>query len=249
MIQNYIEKAVNYQRENGTRQLIRASLIKLKNAVFLYEREVAGCILIGEPVEYTCPEIPVTVRPADISDIPELKTLTIGYKKRDFVQWINDKYIFYIAQLMPREAGSKAGVRDVNSDSSGPENSSGVAQAVGDDKKIIGYVCVCPANKSSHRIVSLLKLKDTDYWAVDAYIHPDYRGKGINSAIASKFLAQAKSEGYQRGYGTILFNNYASRRAYALIGEKEIGLFTTITIMGFTFHFLKRNRGYEDYFK
>jgi GNAT superfamily N-acetyltransferase len=113
---------------------------------------------------------------------------------------------------------------------------------------IIGYICVCPAKKYKHKLISMLKLKDTDYWAVDAYIHPEYRGKGINSAIASEFLAQAKREGYRRGYGTILFNNIASRRSYAFVGEKEIGIFTSITIMGFTFHFLKRNKGNEEYF-
>jgi GNAT superfamily N-acetyltransferase len=112
----------------------------------------------------------------------------------------------------------------------------------------VGYICACPAPQSVHKLVSILNLKDTDYWAVDAFIDPDYRGKGINVAIASGFLAQARSEGYKRGYGTILFKNAASRKSYALIGEKEIGIFTTMTILGFTFHFLKRNKGFEEYF-
>ena len=104
-------------------------------------------------------------------------------------------------------------------------------------------------NYYGYNLFSILKLKDTDYWGVDAFIHPAYRGKGINAAIASGFLAQAKREGFKRGYGTILFKNHASRRSFAFIGDKEIGLFTSITIMGFSFHFLKRNKGYEEYFK
>ena len=163
-----------------------------------------------------CPKIAVSIRAAEITDVSELKTLTSGYKKRDFSQWIKDGYIIYVAQLR--------------------------------DNRIVGYVCVCPAIKSKHKLISILKLKDTDYWAVDAFIHPEYRRKGINSAIASGFIAQAKSQGYKRGFGTILFKNNASRKSYAFIGEKELGIFTTITIMGFSFHFLKRNAGHEEYF-
>lgn len=68
-------------------------------------------------------------------------------------------------------------------------------------------------------------------------------------AIASDLLAQAKREGFKRGYGAIVFKNNASRKSFSFIGVKEIGLFTTITIMGFTFHILNRNKGYEEYFK
>ena len=219
MIRYGIAKILNYQRENGTRELIRKCLIKLKNELFYYSKEVVGCLSVVDLIFYAHPKISVTVRAAEFSDLPELKILVTGYKKRDFLQWINDNYIFYIAQLQNPAA-----------------------------KKIIGYICVCPAHKSKHKLVSILKLKNTDYWAVDAYIHPEYRGKGINSAIASEFLAQAKREGYKRGYGAISFNNNASRRSYAIIGEKEIGVFTTLTIMGFTFYSLKRNEGNEEYF-
>jgi GNAT superfamily N-acetyltransferase len=218
MIQSLRAKIINYQRENGTRQLIRVCLIRLKNALFSYKKEVVGCLSVIDAIVHASPKIPVTISAAEISDLPELKKLTAGYKKRDFLQWINDHYIFHIARTLEF------------------------------DKQIIGYVCVCPAKKYKHKLVSNLKLKDTDYWAVDAYIHPAYRGKGINSAIASGFLAQAKREGYKRGYGTILFNNNPSRRSYAFIGEKEIGVFTTLTIMGLTFHFLKRNKGNEECF-
>ncbi len=213
-----MEKIVSYQQENGTLQLIRTGIIRLKNKLFYYEKEVAGCLSVIDSVFHAHPKIPVIVRAAELSDIPNLKNLTAGYKKREFLQWINDNYIFYIAQL-----------QNPASD-------------------IVGYVCVCPAPKSKHKLVRILKLKDTDYWAVDAYIHSAYRGKGINSAIASAFLAQAKKEGYLRGYGTILFKNNASRRSYAFIGEKEIGVFTTITVLGFTFNFFKRNTGNEECF-
>jgi GNAT superfamily N-acetyltransferase len=218
MIQSCKAKIFNYQRGNGTKLLIRKYLIALKIRLFFYKKEVVGCLSVLDPVFFACPKISVTIRAAENSDIPELEILTTNYKKRDFLQWINDKFIFCIAQL------------------NNP------------DKKIIGYVCVCPANKSKHKLASILKLKDTDYWAVDAYIHPAYRGKGINSAIASGVLSQAKKEGYRRGYGTIAFNNISSRRSYSIIGEKEIGIFTTITVMGVTFHFLKRNKGHEEFF-
>jgi GNAT superfamily N-acetyltransferase len=220
MLRSYLNKILNYQRENGTIPLIRKCLITLKNSLFSYKKEIVGCLSVIDAIFSASPKISVVIRAAEISDLPKLKILTAGYKKRDFLQWINDNYIFYIAQLQ------------------------------NPDKKIIGYVCVCPAKsyKYKHKLVSILKLKDTDYWAVDAYIHPEYRGKGINSAIASEFLNQSKREGYKRGYGTILSNNNASRRSYAFIGEKEIGVFTTITILGVTFHFLKKNKGYEEYF-
>jgi GNAT superfamily N-acetyltransferase len=218
MIQSYKEKIINYQRENGTRQLIRKCLKVLRNSLFSYKKEVVGCLSVIDTIINANPKIPVTIRAAEISDLPELKILTASYKKRDFLQWINDRYIFYIARTLELE------------------------------KKIIGYVCVCPAKKNKHKLVSILKLKETDYWALDAYIHSEFRGKGINSAIASGFLAQAKREGYKRGYGTILFDNNASRRSYAFIGEKEIGVLTTITLMGFTFYFLKRNQGNEECF-
>jgi RimJ/RimL family protein N-acetyltransferase len=231
MIQSLRAKIINYHRENGTRKLIWKCLITLKNTLFSYKKEVVGCLSVIDTVVHANPKIPVSIRAAEISDLPELKILTVGYKKRDFTQWINDGYIFYIAQLPNSAPGIEA--------LSIPEKSG---------TKIIGYVCVCPAKKNKHKLVSILKLKDTDYWALDAYIHSEFRGKGINSAIASGFLAQAKREGYTRGYGTILFDNNASRRSYAFIGEKEIGIFTTLTIMGLTFHFLKRNKGNEEWF-
>jgi GNAT superfamily N-acetyltransferase len=218
MLQSYIDKILNYQRENGTKQLIGACLITLRNTLFFYNKEVVGGLSITNAIFCACPKISVAIRAAEISDVPELKILTAGYKKRDFSQWKKDNYIFYIAQLETPE------------------------------KKIIGYVCICPANKSNHKLVSILKLKDTDYWAVDSYIHPSFRGKGVNSALASEFLAQAKREGYKRGYGTIKFNNNASRRSYAYVGEKEIGVFTTITVLGLTIHFFKRNTEYEEFF-
>jgi GNAT superfamily N-acetyltransferase len=218
MLQGFSAKILNYHREYGLKKLIGKCLITLFNALFFYKKEVVGCISVIDSNFCSRPKIPVTIRAALKSDIPELEILARGYKKRDFLNWVNDGHIFYIAQLKKPE------------------------------KKIVGYVCVCRANKSRHKIVSMLKLKDTDYWAVDAYIHPDYRGEGINSAIASGLLTQAKREGYKRGYGTITFSNNASRKSYAVVGEKEIGLFTTMTVMGLTFHFLKRKTGYEEFF-
>jgi GNAT superfamily N-acetyltransferase len=252
MKNSFMENIINYQRENGTGQLIRTCLVRLKNTLFFYQKEVVGCISVLNPVPPACPKIPVTIRVADISDIPELKILAASYKKRHFLQWINDRYIFYIAQLKnPLAIGETSSIpekREVDSGSPTPEHLSGNVHTLGSGKNIIGYVCVCPANKSKHKLVSILKLTETDYWAVDAYIHPEYRGKGINSAIASGFLAQAKREGFKKGYGTILINNNASRRSYAFLGEKEIGVFTTIIILGFTFYFLKKNKEYEESF-
>jgi GNAT superfamily N-acetyltransferase len=219
MIQSFMEKISDYWREYGARRFISACLIKVKNALLFYEKEVIGCLSISDAAFCSNPKMPVTVRPAQLSDLTELKALTTKYRKRDFLQWIQNHYIFYVAQA---------------------ENPS--------SPDIVGYICVCPANKSKHKLISILKLKDSDYWAVDAYINPQYRGKGINAAIASEFLAHAKQEGYKRGFGTILFKNSASRKSYTNIGEKEIGLFTTITILGATFHFLKRNQGYEEFF-
>ncbi len=231
MVKNrIIAKILDYRREYGTLNLIGICLTTLKNTLFFYKKEVVGCILIEESLTKnpsSRPEIPLNVRPAVPSDVSELKKLTAGYKKRDFLQWINERFIFFVAQLVSVEA-HKAGN--------------------GTPNKIVGYVCVCPASKSSHKLVSILKLTDTDYWALDAYIHPSYRGKGINSAMAAGFLAQAKREGFKRGYGSILYNNLASRRAYSLIGEKEIGIFITLTVAGFTFHFFKRNKGNEECF-
>lgn len=249
---SYAAKIVNYQRENGTRRLIRAGLIKLKNAIFFYQKEVVGCVSVAGPIPDACPKISVIVRAAEISDIPELKALSADYKRRDYLRWINNKYIFYIAQLSHPAAISDAPItpagRASHNTSPISEPSSGDSRTTGFGKKIVGYVCVCPAKKSRHKLVSILRLKDTDYWAVDAFILREYRGKGINSAIASGFLAQAKREGYRRGYGTILFNNNASRKSYAQIGEKEIGVFTTLTILGITFNRLKKNKDYDEYF-
>ena len=246
------EKVLKYHRENGTRRLIRSGLVRLKNALFFYRKEVVGCLSVVDPVPSAGPKVPVVIRPAEISDIPELKVLSADYKRRDYFRWINDKYIFYLAQLSQsdaiRETPSVSVERKSKGRSPTSKYSRGNVRNSVSDKKIVGYVCVCPAKKSIHKLVSVLKLKDTDYWAVDAYIHPEYRGKGINSAIASGFLAQAKREGFKRGYGTILFNNNASRSSYAHIGEKEIGIFTTLTILGFSFYFLKKNKGYEEYF-
>jgi|WetSurMetagenome_2_1015567.scaffolds.fasta_scaffold125330_2 GNAT superfamily N-acetyltransferase len=252
MLHNFIEKIFHYQRENGTRQLIRKCLIKLENALFFYNREVVGYISVIDQAFYPSPKIPLTIRAAEKSDIRELQICTTGYKKRDFSHWINENYIFYIAQLKDPEAIDEASsLLHEGEMQSGPltlKRPLEEARSLGIDKTIVGYICICPANKSKHKLVSLLKLMDTDYWAVDAYIHPAYRAKGINAAIASVVLAHAKREGYKRGYGTILFNNTASRRSYGFIGEKEIGLFTTITIGGVAFHFLRRNKGYEEYF-
>jgi GNAT superfamily N-acetyltransferase len=238
---SFAAKIINYQRENGTKQLIRACWIRLKNSLFFYNKEVVGCLSVLDPIPCAHPKISVTIRTAEISDVPELKLLTAGYKKRDFLQWIKEKYIFHIAQL--NDSASP-----IPDDGELHADSPTFQQPSGFDKKIIGYVCVCPANKYKHKLVSMLKLKDTDYWAVDAYIHPTYRGKGINSAIAYEFLAQARREGFKRGYGTILFNNNSSRRSYASIGEKEIGVFTTITILGLTYYSLKKNKGYEEFY-
>jgi GNAT superfamily N-acetyltransferase len=215
---DYMQKILNYQRENGCRGLLRACLTSLKHTLFFYEKEVIGGLSVANSVFSIAPKIPVIVRPAAMSDVPDLKVLTTGYKKRDFPQWIRDGYIFYLAQLTAAPSS------------------------------IIGYICVCPATKARHKLVSILKLRETDYWAIDAFIHPDYRRKGINSAIASGFLGQAKREGYKRGYGTILTTNKASRKSYGLIGEKEIGAFTTLTILGCTFHFVKRNMEFKEFF-
>lgn len=183
MIQSFIEKIVNYQRENGTRQLIRTCLIRLKIALFLYHKEVVGCLSVIDQVFCACPKIPVTIRAAEISDIPELKILTAGYKKRDFLHWINDKYICYIAQLKGPAASDEASSMlhdgEMQSGSLTLKRPSEEARTLGFDKKIVGYLCGCPANKSKHKLVSLLKLKDTDYWGVDAYIHPAYRGREL----------------------------------------------------------------------
>jgi RimJ/RimL family protein N-acetyltransferase len=243
MIQSIRAKIADYRRENGTRQLIGRCLIKLKNTLFFYQKEVIGCISLLDQILDAHPKISVNVRAAEISDIPELKILTSCYKKRNFLQWINDNYIFYVAQIKnPAEDCGTSSTTII------PEQPPANAQITGGNKRIVGYVCVCQATKYNHKLVSVLKLKDTDYWAIDSYIHPEYRGKGINPAIASGFLAQAKSDGYKRGYGTILFNNNASRKSYAIIGEREIGVFTTVTIMGCTFYFLKKNKEYEEYF-
>jgi GNAT superfamily N-acetyltransferase len=219
MMQRGIGKLTAYHRANGTRQLVRACLTTLKHTVFFYQKEVVGALTVDTVAFIPSPKVPVTVRAAEISDVPELKTLTSGYKKRDFYQWIKDGWIVSVAHLQNPPAN-----------------------------RIVGYICACPAPRSVHKLVSMLKLKDTDYWAVDAFIHPDYRGKGINVAIASGFLAQAKREGYKRGFGTILFKNAASRKSYALVGEKEIGIFTTTTVLGLTFRSLKRNTGFEEFF-
>jgi GNAT superfamily N-acetyltransferase len=219
MMQRGIGKLAAYHRANGTRQLIRACLTALRHALFFYQKEVVGGISVVDAAFSANPKIPVTVGAADISDVPELKSLTARYKKRDFSQWIKEGFILSVARL--------------------PDPSM---------SRIVGYICACPASRSVHKLVSILKLKNTDYWAVDAFIHPDYRGKGINVAIASGFLAQAKQKGYTRGFGTILLKNAASRKSYALIGEKEIGIFTTATIFGVTLHFLKRNKGFEKFF-
>jgi GNAT superfamily N-acetyltransferase len=252
MIQSCITKIAEYQRENGTRKLIRKCLIRLKNTIFFYQKEVVGCVAITDPVPRVCLNIPATIRAAEISDVPELKRITAEYKKRDFLQWINDRYIFFVAQLNnPTTRYNTSSIpMDGEADACPlpPKQLSVNVQTSGSDKTIIGYGCVCPAKKYKNKLVSMLKLQDTDYWAVDAYIHPAYRGKGVNTAIASGFLAQAKREGYKRGYGTILFKNSASRKSYAVIGEKEIGIFTTITVMGISVYRLKKNRGYEEYF-
>jgi GNAT superfamily N-acetyltransferase len=252
MTRSMVEKIKNYQKENGTRQLLLSALKKLKNAFFFYNREIVGCISVTDLAFCAHPKIPVTIRAAELSDIPELKILTEGYKRRDFSQWIHDRYIFYIAQLQNtaerKDIPSVSKKKELKNRSSSQNPSSGDTQTPPFDKNIVGYICICPSNKSKHTLISILKLKETDYWAVDAYIHPPYRGKGINAAIASTLLAHAKREGYRRGYGTILFKNNASRRSYSFIGEKEIGLFTSITIGGVTFHFLRRNKGYEEYF-
>jgi GNAT superfamily N-acetyltransferase len=218
MMQRGIGKIAAYQRVNGTGKLLMACLTALKHTLFFYQKEVVGALAIDGAAFTSAPKVPVEIRAAEISDVPELKTLTSGYKKRDFSQWIRDGFVVTVALLPDPTA-----------------------------RRIVGYICACPATKSAHKVIPMIRLKKTDYWAVDAFIHPDYRGKGINVAIAAGFLTQAKNAGYKRGYGTILFNNTASRKSYALIGEKEIGIFTTITIMGFTFRFLKKNQGFEEF--
>ena len=252
MVQSYIEKIITYQKENGTIPLIRKCLAKLKNVLFSYNKEVVGCISIRDQAFSASPKIPVTIRPAEMSDIPELKICSAGYKKREFSQWIEDNYICYIAQLKGPEAIDEASsmlhAGEMRGNSLTRKQPSEEARRSGSGKKIVGYICICPSHKSKHKLISLLKLKETDYWAVDAYIHPAYRGKGINVAIASMLLAHAKREGYQRGYGTILSKNTTSRRSYGSIGEKEIGVFTTITMGGITFYFLRQNKGYEEFF-
>jgi GNAT superfamily N-acetyltransferase len=251
MIKNCIVKIVNYQREYGTRQLLKKCLITLKNALFFYKKEVVGCLSVTDQTINACPKIPVTIRAAEISDIPELKLLTKHYKNRDFLQWINDNYIFFIAQLEDPAVSDEAS--SIHHDGETQHGSqilkppSEESHTIGFNKKIVGYICGCTAKKSKHKPVSMLKLKDTDYWGVDAFIHPEYQGKGINAAIASGFLAQAKKQGFKRGFGTIEYKNRASRKAFALIGDKEIGLFTTISIMMIKLHFLKRFKGYEEY--
>ena len=246
-------KIIDYQLEYGTRQLIKKCLITLKNILFFYNKEVVGCLSVIDQAFNASPKIPVTIRAAEISDIPELKIISKYYKRRDFLQWINDKYICYIAQLKEPAASDAAPPllhdKKVQSGSLTPKRPSKEARTLEFDKTIVGYICGCPAKKSNHKLISILKLKDTDYWGVDNFIHPAYRGKGINAAIASGFLAQAKREGFKRGFGTILFKNSASRKSFALIGDKEIGLFTTIIIMGIKFYFIKRFKGHEEYFK
>jgi GNAT superfamily N-acetyltransferase len=165
---DYMQKILNYQRENGCRGLLRACLTSLKHTLFFYEKEVIGGLSVANSVFSIAPKIPVIVRPAAMSDVPDLKVLTTGYKKRDFPQWIRDGYIFYLAQLTAAPSS------------------------------IIGYICVCPATKARHKLVSILKLRETDYWAIDAFIHPDYRRKGINSAIASGFFRPGEARGVQK---------------------------------------------------
>lgn len=210
-----LAKIRNFQREKGTMELFGACILKPKDAFFSYKREVVTCVSENDQPTCTAPKIPVSFRPAGISDIPKLNAITTAYRKRDFSLWINDGYVLCIAQT-------------------------------GND--IIGYECICPASKFDSIVVSIMKTDKRDFWAIDAYILAAYHKQGIYRALTCESIDQARRAGCRRIYGSIAFDNQASRVASRASGIKEIGHHTTIRILCFAIQILRKYKGYDDYF-
>lgn len=76
------------------------------------------------------------------------------------------------------------------------------------DEKVVGHICFAMDLPVKYK--NFIRLQPDELWHREAFIHPEYRNKGIYSIIFS-FAAQiAEQQGFSRVYSSINSNNQKS---------------------------------------
>lgn len=106
--------------------------------------------------------------------------------------------------------------------------------------KVIGRLCV---NFQLHKPwEKVLKLEPDEAWGENAFVLPEYRGKGIYSAMYSMATQMLKEQGFKRMFVIISFRNHKSMKIHRKLGGKEIGWITYIKFLGFEKIWFKGDR-------
>ena len=100
--------------------------------------------------------------------------------------------------------------------------------------KIVSYLCIAPeATGIASNIIKAVNFKDTDTWAVDAFVLPEYRGNKIYSTLKIEIIKCLEKVGYRRVFGLVLRDNFSARAAYKRIGYKPV---LYVTVFKLLFH-------------
>lgn len=100
-----------------------------------------------------------------------------------------------------------------------------------DGDRVIGYSCT-----EFHPIKPLdkvMELKSDEAWGHNAFILPEYRGKGIYSILFSLGVQMLKEQGVNKVFGSIDFRNHRSMKIHKKFGGKEVGRVTYLNFLGF----------------
>ena len=103
---------------------------------------------------------------------------------------------------------------------------------VEDNGRVIGG-CWCPEISPGSQLVALAPDKGRLFEISRLYVSPEYRGKGIASALCDEVCLQMGAAGYDGGLSLVWYTRPASIRSHLNAGFTPVGEKNTWTIAGF----------------
>ncbi|MFP4027284.1 MAG: GNAT family N-acetyltransferase [Candidatus Brocadiia bacterium] len=87
---------------------------------------------------------------------------------------------------------------------------------------IVAFACVIDhLPKRDPVLQKALDVESTDAWVTGVFVHPQYRGRGIGSAIAAEAMKRAKDAGYGRIWSVVLADTQSARAAMVKAGYEK----------------------------
>ena len=112
-----------------------------------------------------------------------------------------------------------------------------------DGERVISFAWISSENEYEINCCIEVKLNEEEGYLFDDYTVPEYRYKGLQTALITKRLASLKEQAYRKALVFLWDKATYSRKAYSRVGFKGKQVVTLIILFGLKFHRWREFKG------